>query len=372
MFGGSDDVFREVANNSSQSVSVLLSMNKNMETLLKQFGAVPNSPPTAAPTAPINKETIEPVVTEQPSNKPEPSNVPTGKKDGKGFRRGKLFSSSVALGCNKRKLEYELNCKMEIIETYHIIENTTAPDPEKHLENMLKTHLTEDTDFIVIAVGSNDISRLNTEEEIGILNDKAIEHTKILVALAKEAAAKYDIDVFILERPPRYDRKDPKAVKSKLSQVSNGMLLPLINILEKVHLVKLPSLENLSGKNKKDLVKDDGIHLTYVGLTVIEDDMIAGIKNVFKDIKPKFNKNPPPLSPQHEHGGRDRKEEHRVHGGFGQRHYEHHDSRQQKYGGNNRDGQRHWNQRQEPGVQDMVRNFMTFMNAGPPNNRYRY
>ena len=235
---------------------------------------------------------------------------------------------------------------------------------------MLEVHLKPDLDFIVIAVGSNDITKLNTDGDNVAVNCEAIKHTNILISLAKEATVKYDIDVFVLERPARYDKKDkdPKGLKSKLSQVANGMLMPLINVVENVHLVKLPSLDNLPEKERKDIFKNDGIHLTYVGLTELEDDIIAGIKTVYKDIKPKLSKNHSPPQPQY---GPGRREEPRGRGGFKPRYSDYYDDRQQQNRGDYRDNQRHWNNRPEPGVQDMVRNFMAFMNTGPPNNGYR-
>ena len=56
-------------------------------------------------------------------------------------------------------------------------------------------------------------------------------------------------------------------------------------MVDKVHNIHLPALENLSDKAKKELFKNDGINLTRAGLTALEDNLIQGIKSVYTDIK---------------------------------------------------------------------------------------
>ena len=117
------------------------------------------------------------------------------------------------------------------------------------------------------------------------------------------------------------------------------MLMPYTNILPNVHLIKLPSLDNLSNKDVKNKFKDDGIHLTYDGLSVLENDLIAGVKTVFKDIKPKMKKNPPTPHCQFDHGGHNSSREvHHARGGYG---HSDRDDRQ-PYEGNYRDYQSNW------------------------------
>ena len=219
-------------------------------------------------------------------------------------------------------------------------------------------------------------------------NDAAIKHTEVLVKLARDAAKKHGIEAFIMERPSRYDKKD--VMKPRLNQVANGMLMPLTNILDNVHIIRLPSLDNLVGKAKKDLFKDDGIHLTDIGQTVLEDDMIAGIRSSYKDLKPKIQSsqrnNPPPTNNHSHRGGRERRVEYDGHpdGAHGRHHWDdsarkrgnHHSQnyRQQQHQGNgHRNNQRNDNRR-GPGMQDMYRDFMDYMNNGPGMHRgsWRY
>ena len=369
------DVFRDVANNSEQSASALNSLNKHMEALLGKFDTISIATPASKPT---------------PKEPTAETNENVEKSDVRKVKKGKLFSSSVALGCNKRKLEYELDCELEVIETYHIVENPTATDPEKYLNNMLNSNLKEgEVDFIIISVGSNDITFLSNDKENIALNNEAIDHSTKLANTAQDVAVKLGIDVFVTERPARYDKKqrDPKGVKTFLNQSANGMLVALTSILENVHPIKLPALENLSEKDRKTLYKGDGIHLTNAGLVVLEDSLIAGIKAIYTDIEKKsYVNNPTPPTTQSRDGGRDRRagqgggygQPDRNRNGSGGRGQQYHGDRQQQYGGPGQyrhNNSRNWNRgRQEPGMPDMVRDFMAFMNNGPGmyNGRGRY
>ena len=390
------DFLKDVTGNSAKSVDALNSMNKHMETLLSKF-VVPNQVPASVSSS----ETTEAAV-QKASVTATTDVTPANKDDKQKCRKGLFLSSSIALLCEKKKLEYELDCELEIVETYHIKETHTAPNPDKFLENMIKTHLTDGIDFLILSVGSNDITKLDTNGKMHTLSGEAVGHSHVLVELASKAADKHKIDVFVLERPARYDKKekDPKGLRSILNDSANAMLIPLINCAENVHLVKLPSLQNLSGKAKKLTFADDGIHLTKAGSKILEDDIIFGIRSIFKDMKPKNNRSF--STPQHHdrNGGPSRRGDNGGNaGGYGRP-----DHRQQyggpggqyggpggRYGGPGRQyggpgdqyggpgGQyrrddRNWNRDRQAGMQDMVSNFMAFMNNGPPNyrNRNRY
>ena len=374
------DIFekeRDVATNSEKSVCVLNSMDGHMKALLAKFDAVP--PTATANNTAAKEQTVETTIDDKDE-----------RSDDK-IRKGKLFSSSIALGCDKETLERELNCKLEVIETYHIIENKTARNPDKYLSNMLKNHLKAgEVDFIVISVGSNDITFLDVDEDVRKLNKDALGHTAVLVDLAEKTAETLGIDVFITVRPARYDTKDkdPKAVKESLNQSANGMLVALASVLENVHTVKLSAFENLSDKAKKSLYKNDGVHLTKNGIAVLEDNLSKSTKTIYTDTEEKTvhtERYSSPASSQRVRGdaGNERTVEPRNAGrGYG-RHWEgdrrdggrsphfRHDRGQypeQPRGQhrNNRGG--NWRQnRQEPDMQDMVRNFMEYMDSG----RYR-
>ena len=383
------EVFRNVATNSEQSVSALNSLNGHMVNLLTKFDGIIKPTPTSNTSE--NEANVETVINES-----------IEKEGQRKIKKCIFFSSSVALGCNKKKLEYELDCQLEIVETYHIVENPTAPDPEKFLKNMLDTHMkVGEVDFIVISVGSNDITFLSNDKDSIKLSEEAICHSSKLAKIATEVAVKHGIDVFITVRPARYDKKekDPKGVKTVVNESANGMLVALTSVIERVHTIKLPALENLPEKAKKSLYKNDGIHLTNAGLAVFEDSLVAGIRNIFTDMEPSKDRgNLHPASPQPRQGDREQDGRggsrigHPDHNdgrggsrnGFG--HPDHNDGRgsargqrshgvrqQQQYG---RPPQHRYNNnnrnrdRQEHGMPDMVRDFMAFMNDGP-GQRYR-
>ena len=116
------------------------------------------------------------------------------------------------------------------------------------------------------------------------------------------------------------------------------------------------------------------------GLAVLEDTLIAGIKTIYTDIEPKSSNsnNPTPSTPQHGDVRRDVRKESGAGqgGGYGQpdrsrngnggRGQQYHGDRQQQYGGQGQyrhNNGRSWNRgRQEPGMPNMVRDFMAFMN----------
>ena len=150
-------------------------------------------------------------------------------------------------------------------------------------------------DFIIISVGSNDITRLNIEEDIKKLNDEACEQAVTLVKIAEEASKKHNIDVFIIEKPARFDKesKDPERRRSVLTVSSNGILPSLITPLQRVHLIPLSSLSTTADR---DCFSRDGVHLTSKGEQLFHHDMVAGVKTVYSDLcfesfKPQSTKN---------------------------------------------------------------------------------
>ena len=373
-----NNVLKEVASNSEKSVAALNCLNNNMEKFLSKIDV---------------KNTTTGAVKE-PENMAAKEEVKNTSKDIM-KRRGKLFSSSVALGCHKEKLELELDCDLEIVETYHINENPTAPDPEKYLNNMITTHLKPgDVDFIIISVGGNDITFLDNDKSEVELNKEAIEQSSVLAEIAYQAGEKLGIDVFVTVRPARYDKKakDAKGLKSKLNQSANGMQVALISVLENVHNIHLPALENLTEKAKKELFKNDGIHLTKAGLGVLEDNLIEGIKSVYTDIKDVHNLED--SRAQQEQGvGRDNPDRNGgghgasmyhsgrpgagAHGGYRHRDRERHsggDHGRRQYTDQPRQHNRDWRgntNMQMYDMQNMVRDFMIFMDNGPGRFRGR-
>ena len=103
-------------------------------------------------------------------------------------RKGVFFSSCIGLQCDIQKLANDINSKICLNKTYHIEKNEDAKDPEMFLRKTLNTlEETKDAEFIIISVGSNAITKLNIEEDIKELNEKACEQSRNLVNIAEEA-----------------------------------------------------------------------------------------------------------------------------------------------------------------------------------------
>ena len=166
------DVFKEVTNNSAQNVAALNTMNNLMGTLVSKFdnlpAASPAPPPASANASTPTSETLAATV-RTPVREPD---TPTtkAKNVNRKVKRAKLFACSLGLGCDVRKIENDLNCTIEVIETFHIIKNPSAPDPEKFLKNMFEKNNFDDVNFIIISVGTNDITRMKIERNIVDLN----------------------------------------------------------------------------------------------------------------------------------------------------------------------------------------------------------
>ena len=159
------------------------------------------------------------------------------------------------------------------------------------------------------------------------------------------------------------------------------MQVALISVLERVHNIYLPSLENLSEKVRKDLYRNDGIHLTKAGLVALEDDLITGVKSVYTDIRVADYKTETQKNNDDSKGGVGRLEGGQyVSGRHGPGGYRHQERDRQPGGGHNRrhyadqprQSNRSWQgntNNQMYGLQNMMRDFMFFMDNGP--NRFR-
>ena len=207
-------------------------------------------------------------------------------------RKGIFFSSSIGLQCDAQKLSNDINSKIRIEKTFHIEKHEDAKDPELFLRNTLNIlEENKDANFIIISVGSNDITRLDINKDISELNEKACEQSKSLVHIAQEASNKHNIDVFIVEKPARFDKeaKDPEGIRSVLTVSSNGILPSLITPLKRVFFIPLPSL---STSADRDCFSRDGVHLTSKGELLFHQDLVSGVKSVYSDLNLETDKTP--------------------------------------------------------------------------------
>ena len=248
---------------------------------------------------------VRPKESNQPSNSEKSGSVMNAAKENTNadiqevaIRKGLFLTSSIGLRLDMYDLQEQLESEVTAVKTYYIEKNETAENPEMNLRDNLKTEIDKDIDFMIIATGSNDISSLSVDDrDMSDLTTAACDHSRNLVQQAHEASQKHNIDVFVVERPPRGDSN----IKfSQLNVAANGMLPSLTIPLEKVHFIPLPSLNNLPDKSKKNLFTNKGIHLKPWGSKLMRNDILAGVRSVFKDINldhiekfPKDGKNKP-------------------------------------------------------------------------------
>ena len=198
------------------------------------------------------------------------------------LRKGLFLTSSIGLKLDMYDLQEKLDSEVAVVRTYHVEKDHGAKDPELNLkENLQRIKPESDIDFLIIATGSNDLTKLEVDRhDMSHLTNAACDQAKALVQLAHEASKKHNIDVFVVEKPPR---GDSNGKYSQLNVSSNGLYPSLIAQFEKVHYIPLPSLNNLPEKSQKNLTTD-GVHLKPWGLKLLRNDIVKGVKSVYKDI----------------------------------------------------------------------------------------
>ena len=275
---------KEVVKTAEKVMPVLDKISKNVSSLVEQFGT--SSKAEQPSVRPKQKKKPDNQTTESASAVPENKEKPEVEIIEPQKRKGIFFSSSIGLQCDIQALSNNLNSRLCTVKTFHIEKHTNAKDPELFLrKNLDILDENDDVDFIILSVGTNDITKLDLGEDIGIINDAACDHSKNLAHIANETSQKYDIDVFIVERPARFDNKDqdPENVRSVLTISANGIFPSLITPMKKVHFIPLPSLSPVT--TSRDCFVKDGVHLSAKGKTLFCLDMEAGVKSVFSDLK---------------------------------------------------------------------------------------
>ena len=281
---------KSVLENAEKVMPVLNAISNNVSSLAEQLKvASPIDQPSVRPKETNATENVEQVDKTKDSEIPTPPPTTTDKPEVEIIepkkRKGIFFSSSIGLQCNIQELANQLNSRICTIKTFHIEKHTNSRDPELFLRKNLEVlNQEDDIDFIIISVGTNDITKLDLSEELEVINDVACGHSKNLAHIANELSQKYNIEVFIVERPARFDTedRDPEGIRSVLTISSNGMYPSLITPLKRVHYIPLPSLS--TGRRNRDCFGKDGVHLTPKGQRLFCLELEAGVKNVFHDL----------------------------------------------------------------------------------------
>ena len=155
---------------------------------------------------------------------------------------------------------------------------------------MIKDHLVDKTmySFVVIATGSTDITTLTTESEsVVTMYEQVKSHTGILCDTVQAIAQEMDMDVFLVENPPRYDPTvaDSLSIKQKVNKYSNSLLSTTLGLAPRVFIVEQGSLARSSVKARNDLYQADDVHLTTRGLFYHSSNLITAMQDTYEDTK---------------------------------------------------------------------------------------
>lgn len=196
--------------------------------------------------------------------------------------------SSIGKGASTDKLSRKLNAEIEIHATYFIENNDGLSEPEALLQQKIEQVMKIEHDFVIIQIGSNEMSQLDLSED----KDKLFERVQVdcdkVIKLAKLLVENYDVEVFKSEKPPRYDKKvlEHGGILEGLNNTSNSILHMRSHLLDRVRIIKQSMLESKSDKVRADRFKPDGLHLTDKGLGLLTNNWIDQIKKVFPDMLP--------------------------------------------------------------------------------------
>ena len=203
------------------------------------------------------------------------------------LRKGIMFTSSIGLDTDVKRYKEELKVELKIIPTYYIMENQSAQDPDAYLGSMVNQHLRGKPgyQFVILAVGTNDISDLDCDNSPPTtLFTEVSTQTKTLFDLADSLVKEMNIDVFIVDKPPRYDStSDPKCMKQKLTKYANGVLASNTGATPRIFLVEQASLARSPGKGRSDIFQQDGLHLTTKGVHFYTTNIISVMKDCYPD-----------------------------------------------------------------------------------------
>ena len=200
-----------------------------------------------------------------------------------------MFADSIGLDLDTNKLKQDLNCDLDIIPTTYIHPHSSSADPDAYLQCMVNKHLAGKTcyDFAIIATGAKDITEMDLENSPPTtLTNNVADQTKVLVEVAETLAIENNLDIFLVDKLPRYDpiTSDPRGMLAKLSKYANGVLASNIGMTPRLFIVDQSSLARSSIKARSDIFKPDGLHLTTKGLTFYTSNISKALQECYPDL----------------------------------------------------------------------------------------
>ena len=289
-----------LSKSSTQSTQEMQQLRKNSDESLIMFSAMKSSLETLVRNNPCPAQPL-PSTSSLPSTQNTAQDDPSTQK-----RKGLFFTSSIALDTDVQRFKDELNCDIKKIPTNSIENHPESKDSDAYLQCMVNKHIQgkSDYNFVIIATGTEDITYLDTvNEEVTTLYKKVEEQSKLLCEVAEGIIAECGVDVFVVDRPPRYDpvSSDPTGMMYKLSKYANSVLATTICATPRLFLVEQASLARTSGRARADMFQSDGIHLTAKGLYHHNTNIMEAIKECYGDIN--LMVKPPPSDNKKRGGG---------------------------------------------------------------------
>ena len=265
----------QIRKNSDDSLGVFNAMKKSLETLVNQ--AVNPDLPTTSHLPPNPSPNI-----------PNQQNKPSDNTNNR-IRRGIMFTDSIAVDLDPTKLKHDLNCDLKVVPTNFIHHHPSSADPDAYLQCMVDQHLAGKTcyDFAIIAVGANDITEMDIESSPPTtLTNSVADQTKVLVQVAETLATENNLDIFLVDKPPRYDltTRDSMGMLAKLSKYANGVLASSVGMTPRLSIIDQSSLARSSLKARSDIYKPDGLHLTPKGLTFYTANVTRALQELYPDM----------------------------------------------------------------------------------------
>ena len=200
-------------------------------------------------------------------------------------RKGAIFTTSLGKSSDIKRLEKELNSKLDLFVTYHIEDNTWGAE-DNSLQSKVEQVMSREYDFAILQLGSNEMSNLDLSLSRKELFQIIQNDCEKLISVAKDLVQKYDIEVFVSEKPPRYDQKveESAGLLEDLNSTSNSVIRTHTLLLDKVHCIRQSMLECKNAKTKNERYMADGIHLTERGVSLLNTNWIDQIRKVFTDL----------------------------------------------------------------------------------------
>ena len=274
------DVKKDVTKVSEVTNDEMVLLRKNSDNSLKMFETMITS-----------LRSIEAKSTSKASltNPLSPSTVTTQGPTEVPLRRGIMFASSIALDTDTKRYKDELNCELKIIPTDNVEEDPCATDPDSHLGGKINQHLKGKTgySFAILATGTNEITNIDTENSPATtMFTKVSSQSQTLFDIAESITKEMDIDVFVVDKPPRYDKTgDPTGMKQKLTKYSNGVLASSTGATPRIFLVEQGSLARAAIRARADIFQQDGLHLTPKGLNFYNTNILNVMRECYPEVQ---------------------------------------------------------------------------------------